>query len=474
MLEFPVVTASLVRMRPGMKVTFIGDSITASQACGGWQAEFINRYRMLYGDTGTFANHGIGGEDIPRVHGDQVPLAISDGADVVIIECGVNNILSEPSLTRASIKAEAVSLLTDLFAGLPSVQVGWLNIWSGWGGLTIPNPNQALIDAINGGISDACAQMKVQYIDVYTTQITDQNSTTPPANNVTYDGVHPHWRGRPLMARQAINQIDWNLASGTDVDVTPGYNFDTDVAPSVWIEADQPGLSGLISSLGYGSHPFTASGVARPSLIPNGWQYGVTFPKPCIRFDGVANWMTSNLSTASGGKTMLFVYKLASFAVGFNNFYSLLTLTNGVVSSEFMATTAGGVLPVAVSQFDVKRSGSDGFFTVGTNDVYHENVPADTLPHNIRYGAIFAGGSSTDTGQYTLMWGGTRMGVVAAGTFVPQDLTALCALGARASDGVTPTNFFAGDLVLGLVWPAQLTTQQFYRACAKARVKWGP
>jgi lysophospholipase L1-like esterase len=452
-------------VRPGpFKISIIGDSKYAAGPTCAFQ-EVQNRMAMLYGDSQpTVINHAIPGSTIGNLVPDgQVAAAIADAPDMVVVGAGVNNITGA---NRAAVASDVASVLSPIRAALPNVLLVWVNVMFGhseqWG----PDPNQAAIDAVNGGISDSCPLYACRIIDVHSAQQVGEMTLNTPAPGVSsgilsVDGTHGNWRGRPLEGRTVASQMFYARPLFLDVDATPSWNFDSDVTPFFWLEADQL-AGGPVSSWG----GFTAAGLARPTFNATGWLNGL----PCVSFDGVQQYMTSSLVTAAGAKTLFLVYRLRGVPVGFGNYCSMLTLVNGTVSSEYIPVYVGGTDPATIWCCDQKSSGADGFFETGTNDI----SDASGVLFPVCISSTFAGGSSTDTAQYTMQWGGATLGVARGTTFLAQALTAKCALGARVSDGVTPTNFAQFDLALAIGYPGVLSTVQRARALAKARGKWGP
>lgn len=451
--------ASLVTFRPGAKVCFVGDSISAAPQCP-WFAEVANRLKMLYGDAVTITIHATGGATIEGATSDtNFTAAIADAPDVLIVELGVNNMSA--GVSRSSIATKVAARIAQVRAALPNAEMAWLSIWCGHGE-ALPNPNQADLDAVNGGISDACSAGRVQFVEVNSVSVADDMNNNPTNVNGrnTLDGTHPNWRGRPMMGRAGVDRLRFAYPTGTDVDITPGWTPADDVTPLIWLEADQI-AAGAVTTWG----PYSVFGGA-PQVIPDGWFNG----RPCVRFDGIADVLAApGLSIAAGAKTLFIVYKLITAPSAFATYISACSFTNGVVSSEFMPVN--NTPDPAVSWCcDQKRNGSDGFFMTGTSDL----TDSSGYMYPTRFASKFAGGTSTDTAQYQHFWGGTSLTSARGTTWLPLELTAKCAIGARISDGVTASHFANMDLaVLGLL-PGSLTTQQFYRVDQYLRRKWGP
>jgi lysophospholipase L1-like esterase len=456
-------------LRPDLKIVVLGDSITAGPVPIGWAQELANYCHLVYGDRSpTFVNMGTGGINIANtVDQGKAAAAIAQNPDMLFIELGTNDEI--PGVTRASIKASADYLLSTLRAGLPTIPMVWVGPWAArsenWG----PDPLQNRMDAVQGGIQDSAPAFNVQYVEVRSTQQVDEMTNNTPAPGITpgintIDGTHPNWRGRPLYGNAFKNRM--LFTDKLFPDLSPTWQPDADVTPFLWIEADQ--LSLADASLVASWSPFTASGAARPTYRKTGWFNG----GPAVQFDGVANVMTAvGLSTPAGAKTIFMVYALANAAVGFGNYFSLLSLPSSPgVTTEWIPSFTGGTSPPITVNFDALHSGGDGFFSTGTGDV--ADGSAGTWP--VRLGATWAGGSSTDPANLHIYWGGGSQACVQQNTFLAQFATALPALGARVNDGVTATNFTPALLTAVIAYPGVLTTVQFYRVDQYLRRKWGP
>jgi lysophospholipase L1-like esterase len=465
----------LVRFRPGCVVSIISDSIGAPQSNGGWQQEVQNRCAMLYGDSQpTWNNHGIGGATIQSATSVQVPLVQADNPppDIILIELGVNNVGGQPS--RASIASAAGLLLSPLRSSFPNAMIGWSTMWTGNSEQWNPDPNEPWVSNINNGIADACATYNAQVIDGHTwyqvdAQINNPSNLSSGINTV--DGTHPNWRGRPMLGRAWSAQVYFDDPLYIDVDATPTWTPSSDVTPTFFIEADAL-TPGPVNSWG----PFSkfATGTA-PTCISGGWTSPLPTGTgqanmPCVRFNGTSDVMTAALSVAAGAKTLVAVYRLRQDASSFGTFFSLLTLTNGTVTSEIMPSFALSPNQTYVN-CDMKFSGADGFFFIGTQGMHDSS--GDLYP--IRLISTFAGGSSTDTAQYAYYWGGASVGLSKnSGFYAQNNATALCALGARIENGTTPTSYCPVDIVALGAYPVVLTTVQRARLGAYLRRKWGP
>lgn len=458
------------------KVSQIGDSTCVLN--GGVQVEVINHLQLLYGDSApTWINHAIPGSTIANLVTDgQVSAAIADAPSLVLIGCGVNSITGA---TYASILADAQSVLSPIRAALPNVRIAWFPLWCGHSEAWNPDPNQAAVDAVVNGVKDACAQYSAVLVDVRSTYLIDEMTNNPGQASSginTVDGTHENWRGRPMCGRRIASQFIYELPLYPNIDLDPTWRPDADVTPALWLEADQLS-AGPVTTWG----PFTTYG-GSPSCIASGWSSAgngaaplpaTGLPSmPCVRFNGVSDVMTaSGLSTPAGAKTLFVVYRMQSSPAGFGQYVSMLSLTNGVVSSEFIPCFTGGTDPLQIWCCDQKRSGSDGFFETGTQFDINDSGGAITAS---RFCSTFAGGSSTDTSQYAMYLGGSPLTVTRGSTWLPLDLTAKPALGARVSDGVTATNFAQVDVAAILLYNASLTTVQRARVDQYLRRKWGP
>ena len=476
---------AILRLAPGLVVGLLGDSITAS-ANGGWQQELLNYCLMSYGDTGpVFHNHGVGGVSIQGIINDTSGMltdTIADNPDAVMIEAGVNSMAEiiqmdqggdhGPANWAAHIKAQCVSLIGTLRTALPNVMISWSGVAftgvEGW-----PSPtNQNYANAINEGIRQACAQLSCQYINVTSMfltqdQLFNTNNTSPGTPyNLSVDGLHPSWLGRPMYGTYVRSNIAVASPIYPDVTVDPAWRPDADVTPTVWIEADTLS-AGAVNTWG----PYTAFGTA-PTMVANGWVRDL----PCVRFNGTTDVMSAaGLSIAAGAKTVFAVYKLNSSPSTFNTEYSLFTLTNGAVTTEMIPwfVWLDGIGKVSIS-CDAHSDGSQGN-TTSQASIYFADATPSTSRVPLRVSATFNGGTSTDDSQYTYYWGGYPATSTQQSTLLAQPAaTCLSALGARVPDGVTPEKYAPLDLAALLVYPAKLTTVQWARVDQYLRNKWGP
>jgi lysophospholipase L1-like esterase len=453
---------SLVMMRPGTKVSFLGDSITAGPT-GGWYQDLIQHARMRYGATApTFTAHGVGGVTIAgTLSNGQVTAVIADAPDVVFVELGTNNLVGA---VYATILADATSVIATLRASLPNVKMAWLSVWARgeqWG----PDPSQAMIDVVTQGVKDACAANNVQFIDNHSVQQAYEMTYNTPAPGVyqgitTVDGIHPTWLGRPKLARNVINSIFWLATTSPNIDVTPSWSptVDSGITWAFWLESRNLTPAPL-SSWG----PFSTF-AGSPTVVAGGWFNG----RNCVRFSG-SDVMTASLSTPAGAKTVIALFKCAGVPAN-GNYYSLLTLTNGVVTTEVIPAFTGGTKPLVMVNCDQKKTGSDGFSVIGTNDI----ADSETPPWPFRLACTFAGGSSTDPAQYTFTWAGAPCTSVQQAGFLAEALTCLCALGGRMEDGATLSQPFAGDLVALGVTNSIPTSLQLAQVDQYLRLWYGP
>lgn len=470
------VNAPHVRFRPRITVSVVTDSIGVPGSQGGWEIEIINHCQMLYGTSApTWLYHSIPAVTIEDATSNgQLAGAIADAPDVILIQLGVNDRFnvshSHPPPTRPYIAGVAGTMLSTIQAALPNCQIGWLLPLVGGGEQWSPPSDDVNMQGIVLGIQDACATYNVQAIDLHTYWLALEQALNPSQQTggiITYEGTHPNWRGRPLMARGVIDRIlfDDPLYS-PNVDVTPSWRPDSDVTPSVWVEADMP-AAGPITSVGTGTVFTKFPGYTGGTCVPGAWFNG----GPAIRFNGTSDVLTASLSTASGAKTIFLVFNNPTTPATFNTWYSLLSLTNGVVTTEVIPYANSAWGPLAIN-CDMKASGSDGFFIINTNGITYSGDPGYGYP--IRFSAAFAGGSSTNPANYDYRLGGYVIPPSQSAGFNALPLTALCALGARIPDGVTPAMFSSLDLAALLVYPAILTPPQFYRVDQYLRRKWGP
>jgi len=469
----------LVRFRPGIKVSCITDSIGVPQAPGGWQQEVINHCQMMYGaNAPTWITHGIAGVNIETATSNgQTAAAIADNPDIILIQLGVNDIFnvthSLPAPTPSYIAGVAATMITTIRASLPNVPIGWiLPLVSGgeqWNPPASAVP-PATVSDIALGISQACAANGAQVIDLHSLFMANEQILNPSQQAfgiLTFEGTHPNWRGRPLMGRGIVTNVYFDNTTGVNVDLTPGWTPDTDVTPSVWIEADAC-APGPVSSVGNGTAWTTFAGATSPTCVAGAWFNG----KSALRFNGTTDVMTSSLSTGAGAKTIFAVYKISVSPPGFGTWYSLLNLSNGSGLTTEFAPLANSSWSLTLMMADQHAGGGDGFLVLGTSDINYSTDGSFGFP--IRYSARWAGGTSTDTSKYTYQWGGAPLGVLSSSGLISQTVSALPALGARIADGITPTEYFAGDLAALLVYPASLTTAQWGRVDQYLRRKWGP
>jgi lysophospholipase L1-like esterase len=433
---------------------------------------------MLYGaDAPTWVYHSIAGvtlEDV-IVNG-QLDATVADASDIVLIELGVNDrfnvVHGHPAPTRSYIAGIAGTIISTIKTPNPKCQIGWLLPLVGGGEQWNPPADDATMTGIVQGIQDACVTYNVQAIDLHTLFLAAEQILNPGQQNggvLTFEGTHPNWRGRPLMGRGVIDRVMFtNPNRAVDVDKDLTWTPDRDVTPTVYVDADLC-TPGPLTTIGVGAHPFTKfPGYTGATCVAGGWFDGGN----AIRFNGTTDVLTSNLVTPAGPKTIFALFKVTDVPPNWNTWYSLLTLTNGVVTSEVIpyATSSWGPLSVMC---DEKASGSDGAFVVYCTVAFSGDVG---YGYPVRFASIFAGGSSTDVTQYDYRIGGWPLDSPASRgvAFTAQALTCLCALGARVEDGVTPTMFAKLDLKVLLAYSGILTAQQFYRIDQWMRRKGGP
>lgn len=470
----------LVHIRPGMKISAITDSIGVAQM-GAWQQEPTNHGHMIYGDSApTWITHGVAGITIEgATTNGQLSGAIADNPDLFLIELGVNDIFntihSNPPPTRSYIAGVAGTMLATIRASFPTTPIGWmLPLISGgeqWSPPATSTPPYTVGD-IALGIQDACATYGAQVLDTHSAWLAQEqiwNPTQQTFGFLSLEGTHPNWHGRPMLGRMVVDRVYWdNPLFSPNVDLNTSWTPDTDVTPTIWIEADMPSV-GPVSSIGRGTVFNTFSGGTSPTCVAGAWFNG----KNVIRFNGVSDVMTASLTTNAGAKTLFAVYKVSTAPPVFGTWYSLLTLTNGVINSEFapFANTSWGPI---MAMFDQHANGSDGFEVINTNGV--QDSSNENIGYPIRFEARWTGaGSPTDVNQYTYYGAGFSITPINSNAgFVAQATTALCALGAKIEDGVHPSMYSNIDLVALLVYNANLTTSQFYRVDQYLRRKWGP
>jgi lysophospholipase L1-like esterase len=202
----------------GDNICFVGDSITAGSVTAAWYLPMLStigtaRLGTIYNKAHPGFRLGASG-----VYGTgliaHVSEVIATGADVVIIEEGVNETV------MAGFPADAATYLSLIQAGLPNARIGWLNILCA-GSEKNPDPNDFPIGvwpgiiAFNAAIATACANAGAFYLDVRTAQQAYEfvNNTPAPgidhgdANTLlTVDGVHPNALGSIVMSSAVMSQ----------------------------------------------------------------------------------------------------------------------------------------------------------------------------------------------------------------------------------------------------------------------------
>ena len=470
----------LVTMRPGRIVSCVTDSIGVAQM-GAWQQEVINHGALIYGDSApTWITHGIAGVNIETATTNgQLAAAIADSPDVFLIELGVNDIFntthSLPPPTRSYIAGVAGTMLATIRASFPNTPIGWLTpLISGgeqWNPPASAVPPATVQDIVNG-ITDACATYGAQVIDTHSYWMAQEqilNPTQQPFGFISLEGTHPNWRGRPLLGRSVVDRLFWdNPLFSPNVDLTPSWTPDTDVTPTIWIEADQC-TPGPVTSVGLGATFATYAGATSPTCVAAAWYNGGNV----IRFNGVSDVMTSALTMAAGAKTLFAVYKVTVGPPTFGTWYSLLTVKGaGSFNSEFAPYANSSWGPV-MAMFDQHANGSDGFQIINTNNI--ADSTNGNIGYPIRFAAQYIGSGPADVTKYQYLAGGFNMTpLVSSSGFTAQSSSCLTALGAKIDDGVHPSMYAALDLAALLVYPESLTTVQFSRVDQYLRRKWGP
>jgi lysophospholipase L1-like esterase len=467
-----------VRIRPGIKIDVVSDSLAAPSNPGGWLAEFQNYCAMIYGDSApTWFNHGRGGVTIENaLSNGQITDAIADAPDVILFELGVNDLIFQTLQPASYWQGLATTAFQQVRASLPNCAMAWIGIWTSTTELRNPETLATAAANINSGIAAACAANKVQFIDVHSWAVTDQNALDPTglvASGLnTIDGIHPNWRGRPIMSRAVFQQVFFD-----DViypPIGPSWTPDSDVAPTFFLEADQ--LSpGPVSAWGPWS---TFPGATSPTCVSGGWTS--TFPTGtgrspmnCVRFNGTSDVIASGLTLPSGPKTLFALYSLRSHPAS-NAMASLLTMTNGTTTMEFMPELNIQSPPLTYFGCDLSDTGADGNIYVATQNLNYSLEGNSTL-YPVRFSGTFSGGSSTTLANYGYYWGGFPLTAAQFGTrYAQPHATALNALGARIPDGVTPSGYAQVDLVALGLYPAVLSTVQKARVGEYLRRKWGP
>jgi lysophospholipase L1-like esterase len=460
----------------GDTIVAAGDSITATWKNVGWCQEVRNLGIALYGASApTWINRGYGGIGIDTyVSNGHAATVIADAPDLIIIELGVNNGVSP----RATIKAMMLNLFAAFRAGLPNVRMIVVGIQRGtteqWG----PDPTQAVVTAINGGLEDACIQDgAVPFIDVRTRQLelsAIYNAPAPGAASgvFTNDGLHPNIYGRSPYGITARKSIEYRgiLTPAPDPEV---WDFDTDATPFVWIESDRvTGVAdgGAISSLGVGVNaatPWIASGSARPTYLAADYD-----GKPSIVANGTTNIMTApGLVVPAGAKTLFAVYKTAVLASVATEFQALVNMK---VSGGSLAVTQFS--PTYNFTFDYTGFDAD-LLPPGGVETWVSTASSMYESANWQITAVsWAGGSPQDAAKYVFYYnsGGPMTITQRSSLALHPGPNAITALLGRYNDGVTPSSLWGGRFRALLAYPGVLTAQQFSRVHERLRGKYGP
>lgn len=477
--------ASALNIHPGMKVGFLGDSITGSL----WYYELLSYWNALYGDAApTWVAHSTGGINVhstivdPQVANggiSNMAAMINDAPDAILIELATNDFDHATVIRGVSFPGDVTSLITQLRAGIPGVKLAWIGVFAPhnerWDdGLA---PDCDLLAAVTASLTTVLANMNVPYIDVHKAQQADEKRyTASPGvqdSNLTYEGTHPNWRGRPLYGKAVREQINWTGVVHPDVD---NYNPTTDViAPVLWLRADSisSGLGSPVSSWRNeapgGGHDFAASGAARPTLVSHDDDHRVLNGGRAVRFDGAQNAMTSNL-LFSGAKTVFMTYRLASLPLTFGAYFTLLVLTDGSLFAEMIPAETGVAEPRLICMHDIKLNLGDGNFNIGSNSIAILAEQTETT----RLSTSFRGGSSTDLTNYTVNWGALPMTLYQQAGAYGHSIGDKCSLGARVDGAGTLTHAMPGDVSEILVFPGVLSTGQYGRVDQYLQKKWGP
>lgn len=461
-------------IQPNDAIVIAGDSISS----GGyhtWQANLSTYLLSRYGSaacpvTTTVAQSGA---NIANFQALKLSTVIAANPTVVIVELGANELSAD---SAAGTQASAEALVDALRASLPNVRIAWLNVFMGLSEVWNPDPNAHKVSSVNNGLSAMCRSRSVKFIDVHGPAMLREAAVNTPSPGVasgilTVDGLHPNLFGNPLMDASLRTQL--YLSGSVNPVVTSSFTPSTAGTVALWLRADTiAGSDGdLLSTWSDESgnaKDFTASGTARPMLKKV--STGLGYPIPAVRFDGTTSAMRSALSI-SGAKTVFVVYKQTGQPAA-GDFFSALTLTDGALDSEFIPTFNGGTSPNLMFMNDMKRSGSDGFYNVGSTDVLD-----DALHRNadlMRFSGVFNGGSSTDPGSYGLSVIGSPLSLVQQSGFISRTATDPCSLGARLTSADVGSKFTPMDVSEVLVYSGALSAFNIARVDQYLRAKWGP
>jgi hypothetical protein len=464
-------TRNIFAVTPGANIVVAGDSLTVTSAGHGWAVELLNYSQMLYGDSVTWTMYGAAGTSIAGwLTGGQAAAVVALNPTMIIIELGVN---FSPS-TRALVAADATALIAYFRAHIPNVQLAWAGLWSPgseqWG----PTVDNSYADRVVGGVLDACVAAGIPYIDEHFRFLTaeaDLNSPPPGVSSgiVTYDGLHPNWRGQPMMGVYGRPSVTWLNPIYPEPDWST-WTPDTDVTPLLWIEADQ------LTALNDGDpvstwSSWTAAGAKRPTYQRHGWFDGGA----AVYFNGTNVMTAPGLSIPTGPKTIFAMAAPTVFSTPEFNWQTLCVLKN-----------AAGIYTNIISDVSYNLSGDHQWtfnadlhvdLSTGTPMMVLLN-PWDTQtvgPPPSRISATYNGGNSDLTASYKVYsngWDSTIQHVGFGNMLFAS--TALTTLGGGMNDGVNLDHPLVGPVKALLVYPGILTTAQRARVGEYLRRKGGP